>query len=296
MAVYTDVSDEALSAFLALYDLGDLHSLKGIAEGVSNSNFLIETDSGRYILTLYEARTEAAELPFFLALMEHLASHGINCPLPIKQRDGAALGMLAGRPAALVSYLDGVSLKRPMAAHCAEAGSALAGLHLAGQSFPMRRKNDLSLADWRPLYAQAGGRGDSVLAGLSTVIAQELDHLENHWPEELPSGIIHADLFPDNVFFLRNQLSGLIDFYFACTDAFAYDLAICLNAWAFEPDFSYNVTKGRALIAGYERVRKLSAEEADALPVLARSAALRFHADAPRRLARRAARRAREAA
>ena len=276
MAVYTDVSDEALAAFLALYDLGDLIAFRGIAEGVSNSNFLLETDRGRYILTLYEARTEAAELPYFIALMEHLATHGITCPSPIKQSDGQTLGTLAGKPAALVSYLSGVSLKRPAVPHCQEAGMALATLHETGRSFPLQRRNDLSLAGWRPLFAQAGGRSDSVLPGLEAAISAELDHLDSYWPKDLPGGVIHADLFPDNVFFLRDKLSGLIDFYFACTDAFAYDLAIALNAWAFEPDFSYNVTKGRALIAGYERVRRLEPEEAAALPVLVRGAALRF--------------------
>ena len=276
MAVYTDVSDEALDAFLARYALGELHSFKGIAEGVSNSNFLIETDTGRYILTLYEARTEAAELPFFIALMEHLAARGIICPEPIRQRDGTALGALAGKPAALVSYLDGVSLKRPQVPHCREAGEALAGLHLAGQDFSMRRANDLSVGGWRPLAKAAGARANEVMDGLERLIAEELGHLEARWPDALPCGIVHADLFPDNVFFLRGKLSGLIDFYFACTDAFAYDLAICLNAWAFEPDFSYNVTKGRALIAGYQAARTLEPAEIEALPLLARGAALRF--------------------
>ena len=276
MAVYTDVSDEALACFLALYDLGELHSFKGIAEGVSNSNFLIETDQARFILTLYEARTEAAELPFFIALMEHLATCGINCPLPVKQRNGAALGMLAGKPAALVSYLDGVSVRRPTSAHCLEAGRALAGLHLAGKTFPRARKNDLSISGWRPLATEAGARSDEVMHGLERLIEDELAFLDLHWPQGLPTGVIHADLFPDNVFFLKNKLSGLIDFYFACTDAFAYDLSICLNAWAFETDFSFNVTKARALLKGYEEVRPLDGEEVAALPILVRGAALRF--------------------
>ena len=276
MAVYTDVSDDALAAFLALYDLGELHSFKGIAEGVSNSNFLLETDTGRYILTLYEARTEAAELPFFIALMDHLAARAITCPQPIRQRGGTVLGRLAGKPAALVSYLDGVSLKRPQVSHCRETGETLAKLHLAGADFPMRRTNDLSLSGWRLLAFKAGERADSLLPRLSTEIEAELVHLEALWPSSLPVGIVHADLFPDNVFFLRGKLSGLIDFYFACTDAFAYDLAICLNAWAFEPDFSYNVTKSRALIAGYQSIRPLQKDEVAALPILARGAALRF--------------------
>ncbi len=276
MAVYTDVSDEALAEFIALYDIGELKSFKGIAEGVSNSNFLLETDAGRFILTLYEARTETAELPFFLKLMEHLAHKGINCPLPIEQRNGQTLASLADKSAALLSYLDGVSLKRPNATHCREAGEALAGLHLAGHDFVLKRKNNLSVENWRPLFAQAEAQADRVQRDLRQFIATELDFLENNWPHDLPSGIVHADLFPDNVFFLRDKLSGLIDFYFACTDYFAYDLAICLNAWAFESDYSYNMTKGRAMIAGYQRIRPMSSQEREAMPVLTRGAALRF--------------------
>ena len=276
MAVYTDVSDDALQAFLARYDVGELIAFKGIAEGVSNSNFLLETERARFILTLYEARTEAAQLPFFLALMEHLATEGITCPLPVRQRDGAALGTLAGRPAALVSYLSGVSLKRPLVSHCLEAGETLARLHLAGRSFGSQRRNDLSVEGWRPLFDEAGDRADDVAAGLSKLIGEELSDLEQRWPQHLPRGIVHADLFPDNVFFLRGRLSGVIDFYFACTDALAYDLAICLNAWAFEPDFAFNLHKARALIEGYQRHRRLEPAEAAALPVLARGAALRF--------------------
>jgi len=276
MAVYTDVSDEALLAFLADYDLGALHSFRGIAEGVSNSNFLLETDAGRFILTLYEARTETAQLPFFIALMEFLAGRGITCPRPVPNRRDAALGTLAGKPAALVTYLDGLSVRRPAAAHCRQAGEALSRLHLAGLDFQMRRPNDLSVEGWRMLARQAGTRADTIAPGLAALIDEELALFERHWPATLPAGVIHADYFPDNVFFLRDRLSGLIDFYFACTDAFAYDLAIALNAWAFEPDLSFNVTKSRALIAGYQSRRPLEAAEIEALPLLARGAALRF--------------------
>jgi homoserine kinase type II len=276
MAVYTEVGDDALTEFVGLYELGGIKSFKGIAEGVSNSNFLLETQAGRFILTLYEARTQSSELPFFIALMEHLATHGITCPQPLRQKDGTQLGVLAGRPAALVSYLDGISLKRPAVAHCAEAGSALAGLHLAGRDFALSRANDLALPSWRPLIDQTHGRADEVLKGLTEFTLEELDFLEQNWPPDLPAGIVHADLFPDNVFFLSDKLSGLIDFYFACNDAFAFDLAICLNAWAFEPDFSFNVTKARAMIGGYSRIRPLEPAEIEALPVLARGAALRF--------------------
>lgn len=276
MAVYTDVGAEDLSAFLAGYDLGELLSYKGIAEGVENSNFLIHTVRGYFFLTLFERRVTPRDLPFFLGLMEHLANRGLNCPQPVKSRNGGVIGVLAGRPAAIVTFLDGLSIRRPTVAHCAAVGEALARLHLAGTGFAIKRANALSVAGWRPLYDGASARADGVQAGLDTAIAAELGMLEASWPRDLPQGVIHADLFPDNVFFLADRLSGLIDFYFACTDTLAYDVAICLNAWCFETDHSYNVTKGRALLQTYERSRPLSADERQALPVLCRGAALRF--------------------
>ena len=276
MAVYTDVSADDLTRFLSGYDIGALLAYKGIAEGVENSNFLVHTSTGNFILTLYEKRVATDDLPFFLALMEHLASRGLTCPQPVHNKSGGVLGEIAGRPAAIVTFLDGLWIRRPNAGHCAAVGEALAKLHLAGADFPQRRRNALSVEDWRALYRQAEDRGDSLQPGLSATIAGELDHLERAWPRDLPCGVIHADLFPDNVFFLGDRLSGLIDFYFACTDTLAYDVAICLNAWCFEPDNSYNVTKSRALLQAYGKVRAFSAAERAALPVLARGAALRF--------------------
>jgi len=276
MAVYTDVSADDLNQFLSHYDIGELRSYKGIAEGVENSNFLVHASAGNFILTLYEKRVAAGDLPFFLALMEHLAAHGITCPQPVHNKQGSVLGKIAGRPAAMVTFLDGMWIRRPNADHCAAVGEALARLHLAGSDFKMRRPNALALDSWRPLYEQAKSRGDSVQPGLCAEIAKELDVLAKAWPRDLPQGVIHADLFPDNVFFLGKGLSGLIDFYFACTDTLAFDVAICLNAWCFEPDHSYNVTKGRALLKAYSKARALSAAERDALPVLARGSAMRF--------------------
>ena len=276
MAVYTDVSADDLNEFLSRYDIGELRSYKGIAEGVENSNFLVHTSAGNFILTLYEKRVAEGDLPFFLALMEHLAARGITCPQPVKNRLGGVLGKIAGRPAAIVTFLDGLWIRRPNPGHCAAVGEALARLHLAGSDFSMRRPNALGIESWRALYEQAKDRGDSVRPGLGAEIAKELDALAKSWPRDLPQGVIHADLFPDNVFFLGDRLSGLIDFYFACTDTLSFDVAICLNAWCFEPDHSYNVTKGRALLKSYTRVRALSAAERAALPVLARGAAMRF--------------------
>jgi homoserine kinase type II len=276
MAVYTDIAAEDLTKFLAGYELGELLSYKGIAEGVENSNFLVHTRQGHYILTLYEKRVAAGDVPFFLALMEHLAARGITCPQPVKNRDGETLGHLCGRPAAIVTFLDGMWIRRPDPRHCYALGAALARLHLAGADFAQKRRNSLSVEGWRPLYEQAAARADSVQPGIGKIIEDELASLERHWPRDLPQGVIHADLFPDNVFFLGNALSGLIDFYFACTDTLAYDVAICLNAWCFEPDHSYNVTKGRELLQGYLRTRPLSPAELDAMPLLARGSAMRF--------------------
>ena len=276
MAVYTDVAAEDLTAFLAGYDLGELLAYKGIAEGVENSNFLVHTSRGYFILTLYEKRVAAADLPFFLALMEHLAGRGLTCPQPVKNRRGEVLGSVAGRPAAIVTFLDGMWIRRPSASHCAAVGTGLAQLHLAGRDFASRRANALSVAGWRLLYEGVAWRCDDLAPGLRDTIARELAHLESTWPRDLPQGVIHADLFPDNVFFLGDRLSGLIDFYFACTDTLAYDVAICLNAWCFESDQSYNVTKGRGLLTAYAKERPLTAGELDALPLLARGAALRF--------------------
>src|SRR5664279_4349471 len=261
MAVYTEVTAEDLYALLERYDSGSLTAFKGIAEGVENSNFFLGTDDGQFILTLYERRVSAGDLPFFLGLMEHLAARGITCPRPVKNRQGGVLGKLAGRPAAIVTFLDGLWIRRPNPGHCAAVGEALARLHIAGKDFPDKRANALSVESWRALYAQAKERGDSVRPGLCAEIAKELDALDKSWPRDLPQGVIHADLFPDNVFFLGDKLSGLIDFYFACTDTLAYDVAVCLNAWCFEPDHSYNVTKGRALLRSYATVRALSAAE-----------------------------------
>ena len=208
--------------------------------------------------------------------MEHLHARGISCPQPVKNRKGKLLGEICGRPAAVITFLDGMWIHRPTPSHCAALGEALAKLHLAGLDFHKTRANALSVEAWRPLYALCRDRADELHRDLKEFLAAELVALEQNWPRKLPKGVIHADLFPDNVFFLGNRLSGLIDFYFACIDALAYDIAICLNAWCFESDNSYNVTKGRSLLQGYARVRPLSGEERDALPLLARGAAMRF--------------------
>ncbi|CAN7185719.1 homoserine kinase [Agrobacterium tumefaciens] len=276
MAVYTDITEDDLRNFLTQYDVGSLTSYKGIAEGVENSNFLLHTTKDPLILTLYEKRVEKSDLPFFLGLMQHLAAKGLSCPLPLPRKDGELLGELSGRPAALISFLEGMWLRKPEAKHCREVGKALAAMHLAGEGFEIKRPNALSVEGWKVLWDKSEARADEVEKGLKDEIRPEIDYLAAHWPKDLPAGVIHADLFQDNVFFLGDELSGLIDFYFACNDLLAYDVSICLNAWCFEKDGAYNVTKGKALLEGYQSVRPLSAAELEALPLLARGSALRF--------------------
>ncbi len=276
MAVYTDVSDDELARFIAGYGLGALLSYKGIAEGVENTNYLIHADAGAFILTLYEKRVDPNDLPYFLTLMDHLAARGVTCPLPVRDSSGRNLNQLSGRHAALITFLEGVWPRKPRPSHCVEVGKALAQLHVAGRDFAMTRANALGPSGWPPLFHKVEHRADKILPGLRRLISDELALIDESWPKDLPRGVIHADLFPDNVFFIGDRLSGLIDFYFACNDALAYDVAVCLNAWCFSADHSYDAGKGRALIDGYQSVRALEERERAALPMLARGAALRF--------------------
>jgi len=276
VAVYTEVSDEDLQDFVSHYDIGAVVSYKGIAEGVENSNYMLQTKQGSFILTLYEKRVDPGDLPFFLYLMEHLAERGIPCPTVIHGRDGKALRSLCGRPAAIVTFLEGMWPRRIRPFHCTGVGDALARLHIAGEDYSGRRANALALKDWRPLFEKSAARADEVKAGLADQLETELAFLEANWPDNLPSGVCHADLFPDNVFFLGETLSGLIDFYFACNDYLAYDLGICINAWCFERDNSFNITKARNMLAAYSKVRSFSKTEMQALPLMCRGSAMRF--------------------
>ena len=284
MAVYTQIDDAALQGFLADYAIAPLREARGIQAGVQNTNYLISTQSDKYILTLYEdteTGVDPRDLPFFLGLMQHLSAAELPCPTPIVRHDGALFGELAGRPAALVSFLEGRSSVSPKPQHCKAVGAALAQLHNAGSDFSMSRANTQSPAQWPDLFAQCATRADEAAPDLAKVIDIELARILGAWPQDLPRGMIHADLFPDNVFFTEQtgtgpRVSGLIDFYFACEDAFAYDLAIMLNAWCFEADINFNITKARALLAGYQSVRPLSDDEINAWPVLASGAAMRF--------------------
>jgi homoserine kinase type II len=276
MAVYTDITDEELAGLLADFDLGAALSLKGVAEGVENSNFLLETEAGRYFLTVYERRVRPEDLPFFLELLRWIAGRGYPSATPIPDREGRLLKTVRGKPCAIVSFLSGLAVRRPSAAHCREAGAGLARLHLAAEGFPKSRANDLGQAAWAPMFAGLAGAAEGLKPGLAATISSDLELLAARWPKGLPEGVIHADFFPDNVFFKQGKFAGAIDFYFACVDALAYDVAVALNAWCFEPDGSFNVTSARQLVAGYEGVRKLSDLERAALPILAHGAAMRF--------------------
>jgi homoserine kinase type II len=276
MAVYTDITDEELAGLLADFDLGNALSLKGVAEGVENSNFLLETETGRYFLTVYERRVDPKDLPFFLELLRWIAEHGFPSATPIPDREGRLLKTVRGKPCAIVSFLSGLAVRRPSAAHCREAGAGLARLHLAAEGFPLKRANDLGQAAWAPMFAGLGQAAEDLKPGLAKTISSDLERLASRWPRDLPEGVIHADFFPDNVFFANGKFAGAIDFYFACVDAYAYDVAVALNAWCFEPDGSFNITSARQLVAGYESHRKLSDLERSALPVLAHGAAMRF--------------------
>jgi homoserine kinase type II len=285
MAVYTQVSDEALAEFLSAYDLGAALAFKGIAEGVENSNYYLETEKGRFILTLFEKRVNAAELPYFIGLKQHLAAKGYPCPEPVMGRDGSALRTLEGRPAVIITFLDGLSPRRPNVRQCRALGEGLAKMHLALADFAGERENSLGPKAWAPLWAGRTEDANALQVGLSdTVEAAFVQILQARSSfSDLPRGTIHADLFPDNAFFLGNDFSGAIDFYFACTDVLAYDLAVCMNAWAFDEGnasdasrLEFNFSKGTALIAGYQSVRPLARDELDALPVLCLGSAMRF--------------------
>ena len=288
MAVYTQIGAEAMAALVAAYDVGELVSAKGIAEGVSNSNWLIETTGAdgagsRFILTMYELRIEIADLPYFLSLLDHLAEHACPVPRTIHDRDGRLFRLRdgkngGGKAIALIEFLPGVSVSEPTAGQARAVGEALARMHLAVADFSAERANAMGVAEWQRLAAACGDAGlrsiDPLLAGL---VARELPLLASQWPGDLPRSVIHADLFPDNVLMLGNRVTGLIDFYFACNDLTAYDVAVTHAAWCFADEGRrFRADLSAALLEGYESLRALSAQERAALPLLARGAAMRF--------------------
>lgn len=277
MAVYTHVSAEAMDALLARYGVGTLVSAKGIAEGVENSNYLVDTTGGRFILTLYEKRVDAGDLPFFLGLLDHLADRGQRVPRALKDRDGVQVQKVEGRPACLIEFLEGVSVSHPTPAQARATGEALGAMHAAVADFAGSRPNTLGLPGWHELAARCGNDLDAISPGLGARVAAELAFLDAHWPADLPTSVIHADLFPDNVLMRGDRVGGIIDFYFACTELRAWDVAVTHAAWCFENDGGgYHPDLGEALIAGYDAAFGLSDAERAAFPVLARGACLRF--------------------
>jgi homoserine kinase type II len=277
MAVYTHVPADELEALIARYGIGALISAKGIAEGVENSNYLVDTTGGRFILTLYEKRVDEADLPFFIALLDHLAASGNPVPRVLADRDGIQIQRVAGRPACLIEFMPGLSVAHPNAAQARAAGTALGRMHLALREFDQERPNSLGPSGWHALAEKCGDQLDRIAPWLGSRVAHELAWLDAHWPAALPRCVIHADLFPDNVLMLGDRVTGLIDFYFSCTEVRAWDLAVMHAAWCFTPDGSrFDPALGDALVAGYEAAHPLLPEERTAFATLARGACLRF--------------------
>lgn len=278
MAVYTQLGPEQVSALLNHYDAGELVALKGIAEGVENSNFFVETTKSRFILTLYENRVDPDDLPFFYALLKHLHQAGCKVPRFMSDREGQWLQTVEGRPACLIEFLNGVSVTQPTAAQAHSTGAALAQMHNALADFHLTRPNSLGVSAWRPLSARCTDAGlDSIADGLASRVAVECDFLEANWPHHLPTGAVHGDLFPDNVLMLGDNVTGLIDFYFACTDIRAFDVAVTHSAWCFSNDgASFDHAVSAAMLAGYTSLAALDTDARTALPVLMRGACLRF--------------------
>lgn len=276
MAVYTEVTDQELTDFLTRYDIGALIKKTPIAEGVENSNYRVETDQDIFILTLFEKRTRAEDLPFFMDLKAHLATKGLSTPSPVPMKEGGVISTLAGRPAAVITFLKGRPVMEPKGEECAAFGGAVAALHEAVGDFTQTRDNPLSLKGWRPLADLCRARANECAQGLAELVEDELTALEKNWPQDLPHGVVHADLFPDNIFFVDRKISGFIDFYFSCSDFFAYDLAIAVNAWCFDKNGNFLQNNAVKLVEAYQSKRALSEAEIAAFPILLRGAGLRF--------------------
>lgn len=275
MAVYTHITGEALTQYLTGFDIGTLVSFEGITEGIENTNYKVVTTKGSFILTLFEKRVRAEDLPFFISYMEHLHREGIPCPDVIVDKSGGKIVPFTGKPAIIISFLEGCWPRDIEIFHVGALGKLLAQMHLAGEKFKVQRANTLWLPEWKSLIERCGEKPDQLHAGLAYTLKQELDYLERNWPKDLPAGAVHADLFPDNVFFSGQKLTGVIDFYFSCTESFAYDLMLALNAWCFEPE-GLNRKKSAALIHAYEELRPLTNAEQEALGFMGRAAALRI--------------------
>lgn len=276
MAVYTKLSRDDIAEFLSHYSVGKFTASKGIAEGIENTNYQVTAGGAHYILTVFEQRVKAEELPFFMQLTEWLADRGIPCPRPIKDKEGSSIRHIKGKPAALIEFLEGKGRPNITHYHMEQLGALVASMHLATKDFVKTRANPLSLTGWQVLFSKVEKKADTIEKGLAALMREELDFLAKHWPKGLPSGVVHADLFPDNVFFKQDQLCGVIDFYFSCNDCWMYDLLICLNAWCFNGLHQFVPARARILLQSYHAVRPITTEERAALSILGRGAALRF--------------------
>lgn len=277
MAVYTKISQNDLEILLSGYSIGSLKSFTAITAGIQNSNYFIDTDKARYVLTIYESSVNAADIPFFLNLTEHFAKNGIPCPMPIRNNGGNNISTIHGKPCAIVSFIKGSELKEFSEKNLEELGSNVARMHIAGTNFPLKRANEIGIAGWRKKFEAVKDRADEISPGLKEELQEAREFVNLRWPENLPSGVIHGDIFPDNVLFAEDgTIAGIIDFYFACNDMFMYDLAICINAWCFDNNRDFNAEKAKILLSAYNKIRPISDEEIEALPVLAMGASIRF--------------------
>ena len=279
MAVYTKLEKEQIDNILLNYKLGKLKKFEGIEEGIENTNYSIETEKGKYILTIYERRVEETDLPFFSNLMVELSKKNFNCPKPIPNKNNNYISDLNSKKFMITSFLDGKSKNNLSPFECKIVGQQIAKLHQITKNFKFNRKNDLSIKSWRNIFSQVKDKCNKIHPELPKLIEANLISIEKQWPKNLPSGIIHADLFSDNIFFKNNKFSGFIDFYFSCNDFYAFEIAICFNALCFDgmkQNLSFNVTKAKKLMEGYNEVRKISKDEKIAIKVLSQGAALRF--------------------
>ena len=279
MAVYTKLSENELREFFLKYNLGKLLSYEGIEEGIENTNYFIQTEKGKFILTLYEKRVEEKDLPFFISLMRNLFDKNFPSPEPIINKNGNYISEISQKKAAVVTFLDGRAKKILTPNDCYEVGINTAKLHSITKNLTSKRENKLSVNSWKKIYTNVKKDCSKIYQKLPEIIEKNLDVIEKNWPKNIPSGIIHADLFSDNIFFKNDKISGIIDYYFSCYDFYAFEIAICLNALCFEgknENLSFNVTKSKKFIDGYSSIRKLTEEEKKSLKILCQGAAMRF--------------------
>jgi len=276
MAVYTSVSESKLREFIELYDIGSLISYEGILEGIENTNFKIITNKGHFILTIFEKRVNPKDLPFFMALQKHLAEKNFKCPIPLEDKDNNIINLLCKKSAIIITFLEGKKIDEIEPIHCLQVGEMISQFQKITKNFVPKRKNGLLIYNWKKIFNKCLEIKNHKYINLIDTIKNEFEYLEKKWPEFLPKGIIHGDIFKDNVFFKNNKLSGLIDFYFSCNDYYAYELAITTNAWCFDKNNSFINNNFDSLLNGYLKFSKLKDDEKKNLNTLLRGAAIRI--------------------